>query len=787
MTRLLPCLLTAVALAALAPADALGWTAFRNAGSSTLTFSAEAGEANDVTISLAAGTYTITDVGATAAALISAPCTRVDDSTVTCPAAGITALDISTIDLDDRVVVTADTAATIKGGRGDDDLSGGPANDIVIGDGILGETGSDRVAGGGGDDELFGKAADVSADDPNVLDGGPGRDDLWGAAGADVLAGGADADTLRGFDGDDSGSGGDGNDFVTAGAGNDSFDGGPGNDELGSAAVFGLVVPESGDDRFDGGAGDDLIRPGPGPSGGSDADVLAGGEGRDVVSYGQRVEDLSISQDGQGNDGGANERDNVALDVERLEGGSSDDNIVGSPGENEIDGGLGADVLEGGDGADTLDGGANDAESDTLRGGAGADLLRGNAGDDALAGGTGEDALQGGEGDDSVAGGPDADRLAGGSGTDDLQGGGAGDALVGEDGDDTLGGNSGGDELRGGPGDDVLSGGSGDDLLGGGTGSDTADYGITARALTVSLDGAANDGERGERDNVDSDVENIIGGGFEDTFAGSDRRNRLDGGSGEDYLDGAGGAGDQAIGGSGIDVLRLRDNGRRDVARCGPGGDFAIVDSADRVSGSCERRDDGTGNVPELGSEVVVRPVRGSSEFGLPAMHRTVPLKDRINVPVGTALDSRRGAVRIVTDETTATTATAAQRARRSRGSAVFSGGRFRVSQARSRRAVTELRLEGGNFGRCRRLARAGAVALPSASPIRRLRGSGRGSYRTRGRRSSATVRGTDWEVVDRCDGTLTRVFRGEVRVLDFGRERSITLRAGQRYLARAP
>ena len=121
--------------------------------------------------------------------MISSPCTRVDDSTVTCPAAGITSLDVSTIDLNDRVVLNGDTSATIKGGSGADDLTGGGGNDTVIGDGILGETGSDRVAGGGGDDELFGKSADVGADEPNELDGGPGRDDLWGAAGADALAG----------------------------------------------------------------------------------------------------------------------------------------------------------------------------------------------------------------------------------------------------------------------------------------------------------------------------------------------------------------------------------------------------------------------------------------------------------------------------------------------------------------------------------------------------------------------------------------------------------------------
>ncbi|HKF85426.1 MAG TPA: hypothetical protein VKB30_06550, partial [Candidatus Limnocylindrales bacterium] len=178
MRRLLACVSMALALAALAPASAFGWTAFRNPGSSVLFYSAESGEANDVMISLASGTYTITDVGATAAALISAPCVRVDDSTVTCPADGITSLDVSTLDGDDRVVVNADTASNIKGGSGSDDLTGGDGNDTVIGDGVLGETGSDTLSGGGGDDELFGKSSDVGADASNLLDGGPGNDDL---------------------------------------------------------------------------------------------------------------------------------------------------------------------------------------------------------------------------------------------------------------------------------------------------------------------------------------------------------------------------------------------------------------------------------------------------------------------------------------------------------------------------------------------------------------------------------------------------------------------------------
>ncbi|MGO9958959.1 MAG: hypothetical protein ACLP50_23840, partial [Solirubrobacteraceae bacterium] len=60
------------------------------------------------------------------------------------------------------------------------------------------------------------------------------------------------------------------------------------------------------------------------------------------------------------------------------------------------------------------------------------------------------------------------------------------------------------------------------------------------------------------------------------------------------------------------------------------------------------------------------------------------------------------------------------------------------------------------------------------------------GSFRTKGRYSSATVRGTVWETSDRCDGTLTVVKRGVVSVFDFHRRKTIVLHAGQSYLAKA-
>ena len=67
-----------------------------------------------------------------------------------------------------------------------------------------------------------------------------------------------------------------------------------------------------------------------------------------------------------------------------------------------------------------------------------------------------------------------------------------------------------------------------------------------------------------------------------------------------------------------------------------------------------------------------------------------------------------------------------------------------------------------------------------------KLWGNGEGKFRTTGRYSSATVRGTIWLTQDQCNGTLTRVRRGVVSVRDFKRKKTVNVKAGHSYLARA-
>ena len=47
-------------------------------------------------------------------------------------------------------------------------------------------------------------------------------------------------------------------------------------------------------------------------------------------------------------------------------------------------------------------------------------------------------------------------------------------------------------------------------------------------------------------------------------------------------------------------------------------------------------------------------------------------------------------------------------------------------------------------------------------------------------------MRGTIWLTQERCDGTLTYVRRGVVSVRDNRAKRTVTVRAGRSYLARA-
>jgi hypothetical protein len=94
-----------------------------------------------------------------------------------------------------------------------------------------------------------------------------------------------------------------------------------------------------------------------------------------------------------------------------------------------------------------------------------------------------------------------------------------------------------------------------------------------------------------------------------------------------------------------------------------------------------------------------------------------------------------------------------------------FSQGAFTISQSRGSSPLTLLSLAGGDFGACPPTAGGRTIGATAARarPVRRLFGHAHGRFRTRGRSSSATVRGTKWVTEDTCDGTRTEDRQGQV------------------------
>jgi Ca2+-binding RTX toxin-like protein len=282
--------------------------------------------------------------------------------------------------------------------------------------------------------------------------------------------------------------------------------------------------------------------------------------------------------------------------------------------------------LEGNGGNDYLT--ASDVPTDTpvfMHGGEGHDTLTDYSDTNAtLAGDNGNDQLSGSGGNDTLRGGPANDTLRGGAGSDTVSG---------DDGDDVLS----GDDIGKGPGTDVIDGGPGFDKV------DDDWYDVFATAppsVSVSIDGAANDGRPGENDNVVG-VEEInahvtgtytgtpgndvftafgtYGGGptrlfgneGADSLTGLDHVEEIDGGPGDDRIVGgydndtiSGGSGGDAIFADvasntcdifscrlpfGNDVVNARD-GNVDTVDCGVGTDTAVVDGIDVVA-NCEKVD----------------------------------------------------------------------------------------------------------------------------------------------------------------------------------------------------
>jgi hypothetical protein len=185
---------------------------------------------------------------------------------------------------------------------------------------------------------------------------------------------------------------------------------------------------------------------------------------------------------------------------------------------------------------------------------------------------------------------------------------------------------------------------------------------------------------------------------------------------------------------------------------------------------------------PVIGQTMVVAPVAGTVSVhvpGQPGQPGYTPLTAGASVPVGAVVDTRAGSVQL-----TSALANGATQA------GTFHGALFEVRQSAGGTGMTDLVLRGANFSACPK-RRSGATGRAAAvtkkkPPVRKLWGEDMGGrFRTHGRNSVATVRGTRWVTTDTCAGTRTTVTEGAVAVRDLRRKKTVVVRAGKSYLAR--
>jgi hypothetical protein len=169
-----------------------------------------------------------------------------------------------------------------------------------------------------------------------------------------------------------------------------------------------------------------------------------------------------------------------------------------------------------------------------------------------------------------------------------------------------------------------------------------------------------------------------------------------------------------------------------------------------------------------VSGEVLIRPP-GAAYYTLLASARLVPL--------GTLVDTTAGRVML----------TSANPQPGSVQSGQFFEGTFQVKQSPTGGGLVSLVLRDTITRQSGCEPSPAHAAALSKRVLGLLRGSAKGRFRTVGRFSAATVLGTDWGVRDRCDGTLTVVSEGAVAVTDLVRHKTVVLRTGQTYLAKAP
>jgi hypothetical protein len=183
-----------------------------------------------------------------------------------------------------------------------------------------------------------------------------------------------------------------------------------------------------------------------------------------------------------------------------------------------------------------------------------------------------------------------------------------------------------------------------------------------------------------------------------------------------------------------------------------------------------------------------------------------VPLTELTQIPKNTVIDALHGTLSLTSagvggSHPTADVAAKGKGKKGKKGKTVtqkgnFGGAIFKVAQATggaNKGLVTLSIVEGAfkgapSYSLCtKHKAGDATVAKASSKTLQLLHASAKGKFSTKGKYSAATVLGTKWTVADRCDGTLTHDITDSVRVTDFVHHKTVTLHAGQSYLATKP
>jgi hypothetical protein len=182
-----------------------------------------------------------------------------------------------------------------------------------------------------------------------------------------------------------------------------------------------------------------------------------------------------------------------------------------------------------------------------------------------------------------------------------------------------------------------------------------------------------------------------------------------------------------------------------------------------------------------LGRSAGVKVLAGTVLVHTPGSLGLTPLTGSRVIPMGSVIDATHGRLQLTT---------ASDRHGHTQ-SAILWQGIFSIHQSVFGHGLTTLALAGVR-ALCPRARSHGArrATFAHASSRRSVRSlwakDNHGHFSTRGENSVATVRGTFWETVNRCDGTLTVVKKGAVAVRDIHRHRTVLVTVGHRYLARS-